>query len=272
MPFDIGDSVPLAWDVKDATGTLVNGSTVTLTVTHPDGTAETPSVGVPTVTGQYRITYTPATAGRYIWQAVTTGPSTTYGDVFEVREALSPSLMSLADAKYALNIPQATTTFDDELREYMEAVTSTVEDFVGPVVRRTVTRRLWGYCYSVRLPHQQVLSLTSVINVKDASTVDVSLLTVDTLTGIVRYKDLITRFPYGEFDFTYVVGRNYVSPNLTLAAKLILQSNWRSQLGNLPAVQGADDHIIPTNRAVPFYMSGQALALLSKDNNSTGFA
>lgn len=273
MPFDIGDSVPLAWDVADSTGTPVDAGTVALTVHLPDGTTTNPAVPTPGVTGEYRVTYVPAMAGAYAWSAVTTSPNTAYADVFVVRESASPSIISLADAKVALNIPASTTTFDDELREYCEAVTRCIEDFVGPIVRRTYVRRAWGYDWSVRLPHSQIISITSVTLVRDGSiAVDPSLLSFDPLTGIVTYKNMITRFPYGELEFTYVVGRTVVQPNWTLAAKMVLQSNWRSQLGNLPAVQGADDRIIPTNQAVPFYFSEEALALLSYDNVSGGFA
>lgn len=272
MPFDVGDSVPLAWDVADADGNPVDAGSVALTVTLPDGTDTNPNVPAPATTGQYRVTYVPALPGRYSWRAVTTIPATSYADVFEVRAPVSPALISLADAKRALNIPATTTTFDDELREYNEAVTRSVEDFVGPVVIRSHTRRLWGYDYCVRLPHTQVREITSVVVTLDNSTVDPADLLIDRLTGIVRYKDGVSRFPYGEIDFTYSVGRDYVEPNWSLAAKLILQSNWRSQLGNLPAVQGDEDSIIPTNQSIPFYMSKQAMALLSYDNTSTGFA
>jgi hypothetical protein len=52
MPYDIGDSVSLAWDVKDSAGVLANATTVTLTVTLPDGTTATPAVtNPPTVDG-----------------------------------------------------------------------------------------------------------------------------------------------------------------------------------------------------------------------------
>lgn len=273
MPFDVGDSVPIAWDVKDGTGTLVTAANATLTVTLPDGTTTNPTIPVPSSAGQYRVTFTPTLEGRHVWRAVTTGPNTSIQDVFEVRQQASPSLISIAEAKVGLNIPATTTTFDDELREYCEAVTRVVEDFVGPIVRRTVTRRCWGYAYSVRLPHTQILSITSIVLVRDGSQpITISDLAVDPLTGIVTYKNGITRFPYGDLDFTYVIGRTYVEPNWTLAAKEILQSNWRSQLGNLPAVQGEEDNLISTNQSVPFFISKTALALLSYDNTSLGFA
>src|SRR5438093_8426420 len=118
MPYDIADSVPLAWDVKDAAGVLTNASTVVLTITKPDGTPDTPTVPAPSVTGQYRVTYVPTVEGRYAWRAVTTSPNTAYQDVFVVRGSNSPALLSLADAKAHLNI--TTTTNDDELREYLE--------------------------------------------------------------------------------------------------------------------------------------------------------
>jgi hypothetical protein len=273
MPFDVGDSVPLAWDVADEDGNPVDAGTVTLTVTLPDGSDSNPNVPAPAVTGEYRVTYVPATPGRYAWRAVTTVPATSFADVFEVRELVSPSMISLADAKRSLNIPASTTTFDDELREYTEAVTRVVEDFVGPIVVRSYTRRLWGYDYCVRLPHTQVREITAITLVADGSSpVTISDLTIDSLTGIVRYKDNVSQFPYGELEFTYTVGRDVTQPSWTLAAKLILQSNWRSQLGNLPAVQGDEDHLISSNQSVPFYMPAQALALLSYDNTSTGFA
>ena len=142
MPYDIADSVPIAWDVRDASGTLVNASTAVLTVTLPDGTTATPTVPAPSVTGQYRVTYVPALEGRYEWRAVTTVPNTSYQDVFVVRGVVSPALLSLADAKAHLNI--TTTTYDDELREYLEAATEIVESYVGPVVTRSHTARVRG--------------------------------------------------------------------------------------------------------------------------------
>jgi hypothetical protein len=269
MSFDVGDSVPLAWDVKDAAGVLVNASTIVLTVTRPDGTAENPSVPAPGTTGQYRVTYVPATEGRYSWRAVTTGPSTAYQDVFEVREQVSPALVSLADAKTHLNIPAATTTFDEELREYLEGITRVVEQYVGPIVRRTYTRRVCGYRYSITLPHTQVLSITAITLVMDGSSpITIADLSINSEAGIVTYKNG-SLFPWGEMDWTYQVGRSYVQPNWTLAAKMILDHNWKSQLGNLPSIQGDEDrgYIFPGQEIPP-----RAEMLLAPDSGSAGFA
>ena len=268
MPFDVGDSVPIPVDVKDAAGVLVNASTAVLTVYLPDGTAATPTVPAPGTAGQYRVTYVPTQVGLHAWRFVTTTPNTAYADVFQVRETVSPALLSLADAKSHLNI--TTTTNDDELREYIEAATKIVESYVGPIVRRTYTRRACGWRCEIPLPHTQITAITAVTLVRDGSTpITLSDLTIDTQAGVVSYKSGM-RFPYGDMDFTYTVGRTVVDPNWTLAAKHILKANWGSQLGNLPSIQGENPGYVVTGDGyrVPF----QAEALLQPDQVPAGFA
>src|SRR4051812_37451114 len=140
MPYDIADSVPIAWNVLDSAGVLTNATTAVLTVTLPDGTTATPTIPAPAIPGQYRVTHVPTVEGRYAWRAVMTGPNAAYQDTFVVRAAVSPALLSLADAKAHLNI--TSTSSDDELREYLEATTEIVESYVGPVVQRSYTRRV----------------------------------------------------------------------------------------------------------------------------------
>lgn len=269
MPYDIADSVPLAWDVKDAAGAPTNATTAVLTVTKPDGTTETPTVtNPPSVMGQYRVTYIPTVEGRYTWRAVTTVPNTAYQDVFEVREAVSPALISLVDAKAQLNI--SGTTQDEELRGWIEAVTTVVESYVGPIVRRTHTRRVCGYRNAIPLPHTQVTAVTAVTLVSDGSSpITLSDLAINTQAGIVTYKSG-ARFAYGDMDFTYTVSRSYVEPNWQQAAALILQSNWGSQLGNLPSIQGDTPGYVVTGSGylVPY----RAESLLKPDQVPAGFA
>jgi hypothetical protein len=269
MPFDIDDSVSIAWDVFDADGDPTNAGTAVLTVTKPDGTVETPSVPAPVVTGQYRVVYIPDVAGRYTWRAVTTLPNTAYADVFEVREAMSPSLISLADAKAHLNIPVTSTTHDSELREYIEAMTRIVEQYVGPIVTRSYTRRVCGYTSSILLPHTQVREVTAITLVQDGSSpINLADLSIDSEAGIVTMKGGST-FPYGEMDWTYTVGRDYVHPNWTLAAKMILDFNWKSQLGNLPSIQGDEDRgYVFAGQEIP----PRAEMLLAPDAGNAGFA
>jgi hypothetical protein len=269
MPYDIADSVPIAWDVKDAAGAPANASTAVLTVTKPDGTTETPAVSnPPSVTGQYRVTYVPTLEGRYEWRAVTTVPNTAYQDVFVVRGLLSPALLSLADAKAHLKI--TSTASDDDLREYLEAATEIVESYVGPVVTRTHTARVCGYRSEIPLPHTQVTAVTAVTLVRDGSApITLSDLTINTAAGVISYKNG-TAFPYGDMDVTYTVGRTSVKANWTLAAKIIVKHNWDTQLGNLPSIQGDTPGYVVTGSGylVPY----RAISLLQSDQVPAGFA
>jgi hypothetical protein len=269
MPYDIADSVPLAWDVKDAAGALTNATTVTLTVTKPDGTTETPSVlNPPSVTGQYRVTYVPTLEGRYSWRAVTTVPNTAYQDVFVARGSVSPALLSLADAKAHLKI--TSTTYDNDLREYLEAATEIVESHVGPVVSRSHTARVCGYRNEIPLPHTQVTAITAITDVSTGTNpITLSDLTINTAAGVISYKSGIA-FPYGEMDITYTVGRTAVKANWTLAAKIIVKHNWETQLGNLPSIQGDDPGYVVTGSGylVPY----RAISLLQSDQVPAGFA
>lgn len=270
MPFDIADSVPIAWNVLDASGAPANATTATLTITLPDGTSVNPAVtNPPAATGQYRVTYIPATEGRYEWRAVTTVPNTAYQDVFVVRGAVSPSLISLANAKAHLNIPDSNTTSDAELREYLEAATEIVESYVGPVVRRTHTARVCGHRSEIPLPHTRVLGITSVTLVSDGSTINVADLTINSDAGIISYKNGGT-FPYGDMDVTYEVGRTAVKANWSLAAKIIIKHNWDTQLGNLPSIQGDNPGYVVSGAGhlVPF----RAISLLDPDQVPAGFA
>lgn len=272
MTFDVGASVPIAVDVKDAAGALANASSVVLTITLPDGTTTSPSVtNPPASTGQYRLTYIPAQVGRYAWEFVATGPNAPYGDEFNVRETPSPALISLADAKAHLNIPASNTTSDDELREYLEAATEIVESYTGPIVRRTHTARVCGWrAYQLSLPHTQVTAVTAVTLVSDGSSpITLSDLAVNGPAGVISYKNR-AYFPYGDLDVTYTVGRSYVKPNWSLAAKIIVKHVWDTQLGNLPSVQGDDGGYVVTGSGylVPY----RAIALLQPDYVPAGFA
>ena len=82
--------------------------------------------------------------------------------------------------------------------------------------------------------------------------------------------DEMTTFPFGEYDITYVVGRTYVKPNWTLAAKIIVEHIWQTQLGNLPSIQGDDRGYVVTGSGylVPY----RALSLLEPDTAPVGFA
>ena len=114
-----GGLYPIAFDVFDASGVLAHATTVTLTITLPDGTTATPVITDTAVSGQYRLAYQTTIPGRYTAHAVTTGPVTSWDDEFDAAATPWPAMVSLADAKSQLNMDVTDHRFDDELRDFI---------------------------------------------------------------------------------------------------------------------------------------------------------
>ena len=243
MAYDLGDVVPLAFSVVDAAGEPMNAGTVTLTITLPDGTLDSPGVAnPPAATGLYRYDYVPTQAGRHLARWVSTSPSAAYTDGFDVRPGDPLLIVSLADVKQHLNKSIDDTSDDEELRVVIEAATAAVEDLRGEVVvRRTVAEDLnvAGGAWSVALTHSPVISLTSVASVDGTTMWDVADLHVS--RGGIVTATAGSAF-YGLVRFTYVAGYQVIPANFTLAAKIIAAHLWltQQQPGLGPSPFGAD--------------------------------
>lgn len=243
MPFDLGDTVRLAADCRDAAGTLANASTVALTITLPDGTTATPAVtNPPGQTGKYTLDYTSVQAGRHAVRWLFTTPNNAYTDSFDVREAWPPAILSLADAKKHLS--KTSTTDDDEIRSWVESITAGIEGLCGPVIVRTVTERHDVHRVpTIALRQTPVLSLTSVVPIlTGGTTYAVSDLDVDTVTGVVQRLDGGTLT--GPLRVTYTAGRRIVPAAMSSAARIILQHLWRTRQGPVRPTRGGDDYSV----------------------------
>lgn len=232
--FDLGDTVPLTFEVRTTAGVLTNAATVTLTVTRPDGTTETPTVtNPPAVPGEYGVDYLPTTAGTYRWRLVSTAPDTAITGSFDVRPALTRGIVSLEATKRHLNKDPADTTDDEELREIIEATTEMIESIRGKVmVRRQfveeVTIRPWARGYA--LLKSPVQELTSVEAIDGSTTWDVADLHVDE-NGVVTVQD--GPMFCGLMRFTYVAGYEVLPANFVHAAKIIIAHLWETQRPSL---------------------------------------
>jgi hypothetical protein len=229
---DLGDLMPLAIEIRDTSGNLANGGSVALTVTLPDGTTATPTVTNPSV-GRYEAIYTPPQPGRYVARWLSTGlNASAYVETFDVRPGDPGYIVSLSDAKRALNLDLTDTSNDEELRSLIGAVTTAVENYRGEViVRRSFTEYVSGRRAVSRrrltLSRTPVLSLTSVTRPYDAftwSATDVVL--VDPEVGIIVSYG--TPF-YGELVITYTAGYQVVPDNYIEGAKIILRHLWEVQ-------------------------------------------
>lgn len=275
MPHDLGDTIRLSAECRDASGTLTNATAVTLTVTLPDGTTSGHApVNPPAVTGQYSHDYVTVQAGRHGVRWTFTTPSAAYTDSFDVRDSDPPLILSLADAKSHLNI--SSTSHDDELRGWLESVTHLVEQYTGICVRQTVTETHDIQPSGMRalaLLRTPVLSLTSAAAVlTGGTTYTVADLDVDGSTGLVRRLD--GGRLYGPLRVTYTAGRTVIPANITAAARIILQHLWRTQQGpGRPIMGGSDDYAV--TEPIPglgYAVPNRALQLLEPHRLPPGVA
>ncbi|MGW9371192.1 hypothetical protein ACWGVR_14415 [Streptomyces xanthophaeus] len=240
MPFDLGDSVRLRGECRDADGTLTDASSAVLTITLPDGTTATPSVtNPPSSTGEYTVDYPTSQAGRHGVRWVFASPASAYTDMFDVRPAAPQLILSLADGRQHLQIPATDTSHDEQMRGWLESVTELVESLCGPCVRRTVIEdhaiQRWGVT-ELALRRMPVLSVTSAVGVlAGGPSYEAASLSVDS-NGILRRLD--GGRMSGLLRITYVAGRTVVPANLSAAARIILQHLWRTQYGASRALSG----------------------------------
>jgi hypothetical protein len=265
VSFDLGALAPLRATVRDADGTLANAGNMALTITLPDASAVTVATVAPASTGQYAYDYQTVQAGRHSVRWLATGANpTAYTDMFDVREATPPVLMSLAEAKKHLK--KNDTSDDDEIRDWIEACTRAVEFFVGPVVMRTVVETAdLRSATSVALQQIPAMALTSVVAVRTGGpSYDVDDLDLDPATGIVTRKD--GGLLYGPLRFTYTAGRAVVGANIRSAAKIILQHLWRTRQGPGRPQLGTQDFDV--NEPIPglgYAIPNRAVQLLDPD-------
>lgn len=248
MPFDLGDTVRLTAECTDADGTLTNAASATLTLTLPDGTTESPSVPEPSSAGLYSIDLTPTVPGRHLVRWKFTGPESAYTDVFDVRPAEPALIVSLADAKAHLNIPDSRD--DDEIRGWLEAVTEIVENYVGNCIRRSFTERFrlpLNGKPAIALTHTPVLEITDIVGA------DLAAIELYAGSGVIYNAD--RSWFGGTVDVTYTAGRPVIPANITKAALIILQHLWQTQRnsprGGLPGVSEEADVIPGVGYAVP---------------------
>lgn len=258
---DLGGVYQVAVDVADASGTLVNPGSATLTITLPDGSTVSPAVPTPTTVGKVRVDYVTVQAGRHVWRLVTSSPTTAYADVFDVQPALPVGIVSLADARAQLNFGTSETADDDELRGFIGAATGAVERALGrSVVRRSFVDRFTvsGWAPALLLRHVPVLSLTSVASVDASTTWNIGDLQVDSETGLVTVASggAFT----GSLDAVYQAGLPVVPEDYRLAGLIIIQHLWETQRGTMGVQLGGDNEPYMPGRG--FAIPRRALELL----------
>lgn len=277
--------IRLSTTVKDVTGTLVNATALTLLVkiAQADGTwltTGTYNSPVNDSTGNYHqdIPVTDlATAGhyQYTWTATGTGAGVSFGE-FDVFDPYETAVISLQDAKDALNIPQTVTSSDTEIAAYVATIESSLRGMTGgPMVNRTVTERaeLTSDMMLLSLLQRPLVSVTTITAVRDGSAVDISSgLDIDPYANTVRMKGGWAFPAFGPLvTVTYVAGWGVSVPAaFGVAARIILQHLWDTQHGPSarPSLGGMELAQVP---GFPYAIPNGAADLLRGSLNGIPF-
>lgn len=287
--YPLNQPVRLSTTVRDTTGTLVTPATLTLLVKvqAADGTMTTAGTYASPVmdsAGTYHQDVPASdlqTPGhyQYTWTSAGTGAGVSFGE-FDVFDPFEISVVPLADAKDALNIPQSNTTSDAEISQYLATIRGSIERMTGgPLVNTTVSERaeMTGDYTTLQVRQRPLVSVTSVVSVASGQPIDISSgLDIDTNSGIFRRK---LGYPfYGPYftwlpavTITYVAGWGTSVPAaFNTAARIILQNLWETQHGpsQRPSM-GGDDMVTPPGFG--FAIPNQAAELLDGAQNGVSF-
>lgn len=237
---DLGDPWVGQVLVTSDGSTAADPTAITVTITKPDGTTTSPT---PTQlgTGSYQATYTPTLVGRHTvyWHATGTYESAVT-DTFEVRPSASNMILSLAEARQALNFVK--TINDEELRDYVDSVTTLIENRIGPVIPRSFTEVVSGSTF-LYLSYTPVTAITSITGRLTGAVTVLSANTIyDPTTGLVQLVDR-SGFNSDTYTVVYTAGRG-LDPGIKQAARITLQHLWMNQRGNAPA-RDADSYTAP---------------------------
>ena len=236
---------------------VLAGTTVTLTVTAPDGTTTTPAVAldipctakVPaSLVGSYLL----------VWSAAGTVVDVQQ-DQFTV-EKPSLDLVSLSDLRDELNIAPVDRTKDVKLRRWLKAATAVVEKICGPILPAPRTEYHDGGGSFLVLPFRWVQSIQDVHETWGATNFTLTEQPLGqastpygytwdkTINRIVRrtYGGGLAFFPPGidVVSITYTVGMATIPDDIQLATTALVKHFYRkNELPNRAAfsAQPADD-------------------------------
>lgn len=140
-------------------------------------------------------------------------------------------MLTLQEAKAQLNIPTADTGNDDEIQDYIDAVTSVVEYQTGEVVdlRQVTEYHQVPFRSSLMLFSSPVVSVVSVTSLDGTVSWDTSDILVSPKLGKLIV-DSGSPFD-GYLEVVVEAGYDPVPANYNLAARIILQHLWKTQRG-----------------------------------------
>jgi hypothetical protein len=241
----------------DGTYSLVNATTLTLTVQKPDATQQVYSSPVNDGTGLYHVDI-PASdltqLGHYqiVWTSTGTAAGVQPSD-FDVFDPFEAALLPLQDAQDALNEPVLTPAQAAELQAYIATIETSLEGMTGgPLMNRVVTERgeLDGTCTVLQVQQRPLVSVTSITPVATGIAADLSAgLDLDKSAGIIRAIGGTLAGQWNSAVTTvYVAGWGTAIPAaFNIAGRIILAHLWETQHGPSarPSMGGQDTVLLP---------------------------
>lgn len=244
---DLGDPLPdLSVNVYDSSGALADATSVTLTITLPDGTTSSPAVSHPS-TGVYSATYFSVQSGRHVASWVASGSNASaFRTVYNVADSLG-GLVVLSDMQAFLGASAASS--QDDVRACILVASDAVEKYTGRKWRRqTVTETYDGGRTALNLRSTPVLSVTSVT--ESGSTVTSGNYVLDAQAGLLHRGTTAGTWPWmpgvQNVTVTYVVGQSNVPDPIVYACKQVVSTLWAERNSGGKRSQ-PDDYAGPTD-------------------------
>jgi len=232
----VGQVVRLGTSVTSDTGAPMNAVTASLVLTLPDDTTTTLDVlNPPAVTGHYQLDYVPELPGTYtyVWQFEQ--PAVTYEGSFYASLTGAVGILSLAEGKDILNIPDSDTRHDRAISTEIVRATEVAEGISGEIIaRRTFVEvlRTYGWHEGVRLTNVPVARPVLMERLQPDQTVIEAVAPPAIWTD--QFSILRCARPaamWGLIRVTYVAGPAVVSESTRGGIEYLLQWLWSNRQG-----------------------------------------
>lgn len=270
MAYTVGSTVPLGIDIKDPSGNLVDGGTVTITVTRPDGSLDGPNTITSSPTGIYGYDFVANQAGRHTTTWTVTGQNAgVFTDSFNVDQAVWTGLVGLQEARDELN--QVADADDEELRNVILAATDMIEGYTRRrFLPRTVTSTFngWDISDSIQLPDgtQSVSTVSELGNTLTFGSwvFDQSTAKVYKMWGL--YTSGLWQYGVGNITVTYTIGSNTIPSDVRYAALALIDHLWAPQRGGV----GVGGPVTEPSEGQPYLMPLLVREILDRYRRKVG--
>ncbi|MFI2577701.1 hypothetical protein ACH5AJ_36510 [Streptomyces rochei] len=170
-------------------------------------------------------------------------------------------IVTVAEVKKQLNIPEVDDSQDEELGEFIASITDVIEDVVGPVAPRQITEHHDGGTEVVVLRSPPAISITSVTEAGTVVEPDGYHASLD--AGVLYRSSTVWAGGRAAVVVTYEAGQESTPASIKQAAKELVAVNYRSQQGgNYSAFDRNSPEPSPGEIRLGFFIPNRVMQLL----------